>query len=390
VLRSESESHFAPADWPTFAQTDAWARFSLAPLLRSAGRKFNPGVPEILTQAAVVGRELGYEKRVLGGVKIGWMVREPGPPAHFSLYDDDANLIGRCKHALIAIGHGPLGFPGVYGQARDNPETADRVVQAYEPKEYHEGGRYLVVGSGIAAVNEWVNCVDAGAQCVAIRRNPHPDDQDLNVPRCLFDGSGIDAFQGLSFDQRIDFIGQVLRGTAPQRRNWGDKVKKATEEGRFEEAIGNITGIRPGPAGLTVDFQPYKGDETLTMEATGVVCSTGFVKAAGSLPLLRRLAQTYGVPVHRDRIVLKTNCGVPPLDREDSRCCMIGINANTVVPNGDTIAGLKYISRRFVGDVARAENLKRRGFFGRLKMQLGLNRRIVKAIRRVRKTEQLA
>ena len=54
VLRSESESHFTPADWPTFAQMDAAARRSLAPLFRSAGRKFNPGVPEILTEAAVV------------------------------------------------------------------------------------------------------------------------------------------------------------------------------------------------------------------------------------------------------------------------------------------------------------------------------------------------
>ena len=26
VLRSESESHFLPADWPTFAQLDSWAR----------------------------------------------------------------------------------------------------------------------------------------------------------------------------------------------------------------------------------------------------------------------------------------------------------------------------------------------------------------------------
>ena len=50
VLRSESESHFLPADWPTFAQMDAAARFSPAPLFRSAGRKFNPGVPEILTR----------------------------------------------------------------------------------------------------------------------------------------------------------------------------------------------------------------------------------------------------------------------------------------------------------------------------------------------------
>ena len=113
VLRSESESHFLPADWPTFAQMDALARRNPSPLLRSAGRKFNPGVPEILSR----GRrwspsELGYEERVLGGVKVGWIIREPGPPAHFSLYDEDANLLGRCKHAMIAIGHGPLALPG--------------------------------------------------------------------------------------------------------------------------------------------------------------------------------------------------------------------------------------------------------------------------------------
>lgn len=390
VLRSESESHFTPADWPTFAQMDAWARRSVAPLLRSTGRKFNPGVPEILSEAGTVAHELGYADRVLGGVKVGWVVREPGPPPHFSLYDEDANLLGRCKHALLGVGHGPLGFPGVYGEARENPEIRDRVVQAYEPKEYHEGGRYLVVGSGIAAVNEWVNCVDAGAQCIAVRRNPHPDDQDLNVPRCLFDGSGIDAFQGLSFDQRIDFLGDVLRGTSPQRRNWSGKVKQGAKDGRFEEAIGNVVGIRPGPAGLTVDFQPYKSDEVLTMEATGIVCSTGFIKSALSIPVLRRLVQTYGVPVHRDRIVLKTNCGVPPLDREDSRLCMMGLTANNVIPHGDTIAGLKYIGRRFVADVARAENLKRRPFLGRLGMQISLSRETATALRQVRSTEQLA
>ena len=26
VLRSESESHFLPADWPTFAELEAWSR----------------------------------------------------------------------------------------------------------------------------------------------------------------------------------------------------------------------------------------------------------------------------------------------------------------------------------------------------------------------------
>ncbi len=389
VLRSESESHFLPADWPTFAQIDAWARRDPAPLLRSVGRRFNPGVPEVLAEAAVVGRRLGYASRVLGGGKVGWIVREPGPPPHFSLYDEDAALLGRCKHAMIAIGHGPLSFPGVYGEAREDPQLRDRVVQAYEPKRYAESGRYLVLGSGIAAVNEWVNAVEAGAQCIALRRNPQPEEQDLNVPRCLFDGSGIDAFQGLSFEQRVEFLGEVLRGTSPARRGWGERISAARERGLFEEAIGELTEIRPGPAGLRVRLRLHSGFES-ELDLTGIVCATGFVKSALALPLLRRLAQAYDVPVERERIRLTTNCGVPPLDRDDSRLAMMGLAANTVVPNGDTIAGLKYIARRFVGDVARAEDLRPRGFASRLAMQLGLARRTVKAVRQVRKTEQLA
>lgn len=46
VLRSESESHFLPADWPTFAEIDAFSHRSAAPLARSVRRRYNPGVWE--------------------------------------------------------------------------------------------------------------------------------------------------------------------------------------------------------------------------------------------------------------------------------------------------------------------------------------------------------
>src|SRR5881392_3334038 len=58
VLRSESESHFLPADWPTFAELEAWSRRSLSPLLRSARRRYNPGVPDIMAEATVVAHRL--------------------------------------------------------------------------------------------------------------------------------------------------------------------------------------------------------------------------------------------------------------------------------------------------------------------------------------------
>ena len=390
VLRSESESHFLPADWPSFAQLDGWARKDLSPLFRSAGRKFNPGVPEIMAQAEIVADRMGWQDRLVGGTHVGWVVREPGPPLHYSMYDEDAQLLGRAKHLMIAVGHGPLAFPGVYGKARETPEMADRIVQAYEPKQYYRGGRYLIVGSGIASVNEWANCIEAGAQCIALRRNPHPDQQDLNVPRCLFDGSGVDAFQGLGFDERVDFLGKALKGTSPTRRNWSEIIRGGRDAGLFEEVIGSVTDIQPGPAGLKISLKLYDGSDVGTIDVTGIVVGTGFVKSALALPIIRRLAQTYQVPIERDRVKLKLNCGVPPLDRPESRLAMMGLASNTIVPNADTITGLKYQARRFAADCFRAEGIKPRPLPKRFSMQMSIARDVAKAIRRIEKTEQLA
>ena len=107
VLRSESESHFFPADWPTFAQLDAWSRRSIRPLLRTTERRYNPGVPEILTQAGVVARRLNWEGSRVPR-RVGWLQREVEPTNHFVLYDEDANFIGRARHVMLAMGHGPL------------------------------------------------------------------------------------------------------------------------------------------------------------------------------------------------------------------------------------------------------------------------------------------
>ena len=90
------------------------------------------------------------------------------------------------------------------------------------------------------------------------------------------------------------------------------------------------------------------------------------------------------------RLRLQTNCGVPSLDRPDSRLCCMGLIANNVIPHGDTIAGLKFIARRFVADCARAERLRKRPFHSRLGMQVSLGRDVARALGRVTPSEQLA
>jgi hypothetical protein len=390
VLRSESESHFLPADWPTFGQLDAYAHRSPAPLVRSIKRKYNPGVPDILAEAAVVARRLNWEgSRV--PKRVGWLQREDGGGApHFVLYDEDANFLGRAKHVMLAMGHGPLSFPPVLARAKNDPVVGDRIVQAYEAKQYAKDGRYIVLGAGIASINEWANALDAGGKCIALRRNPAPDEQDLNVPRCLFEALGIDKFQALPFEQRVAFLGSVLKGTAPKRKSWRARIENGAAEGRFEEMVGEIDEVQAGPAGLRVHVMSRHGEDPGWLDVTGVVAGTGFNKSVVTLPLMRRLIEHYDIPVVDGRVKLKTNCGVPGLDRPESRLCMMGLTANNVIPHGDTIAGLKYIGRRFVGDCARAENLKYRPFPSRLGMQVSLAKETANAMRTVRRVEQLA
>jgi cation diffusion facilitator CzcD-associated flavoprotein CzcO len=253
VLRSESESHFLPADWPTFAMMDVFARRRLTAVGRSINRTFNPGVPDILAEARAVADQLGYRRSfrrcMVGDVVRAGSDRDP----YFGIYDTDGNLEARARHVLLAVGHGPLFFPPLLDEARKNPAMKDRIVQAYESKRYAPGGRYIVVGSGIAGVNEWVNVLLSGAECIALRRTPTPDDQDLNVPRCLFEALGIDAFQELPHEARLKLLNKVLRGTTPQRRNWQELIAEGYEKGTFHEVIGEVVHVEPGPEGLVVD-----------------------------------------------------------------------------------------------------------------------------------------
>ncbi len=389
ILRSESESHFLPADWPTFAELDAWSRRSVTPLIRSTRRKYNPGVPDILAEATVVRDELGWNDNRYP-VRIGWVQREYSGSPHFVLYDEDANYAGRAKHVLLGIGHGALNFPPALAKAREDPVIGARVVQAYEPKQYAPGGQYVVVGAGIAAINEWANGIDIGAKMISLLRSPEPDEQDLNTPRCFFEAFGIDIFQALPLDQRLSYLGSVLKGTAPRRRSWLERIEQGRREGRFDELMGEIDLVEPGPAGLRIHITSKTGPEPGWFDVTGVICATGFAKSELTVPLFRRLVDTYNLPVESGRINLLTNCGIPGLDMEESRLCVIGILANSVVPHGDTIAGVKYIARRFAADCARAEGVRSRNFFSRLGLQLSLAGTSSKAIRRVRREEQLA
>src|SRR6185369_7306739 len=79
----------------------------------------------------------------------------------------------------------------------------------------------VVIGAGIASVNEWANALDAEAKVVSLLRNPAPDEQDLNTPRCFFEAMGIDAVQELPFEERVAFLAEPPR--LDRHRRQGDR-----------------------------------------------------------------------------------------------------------------------------------------------------------------------
>ena len=129
----------------------------------------------------------------------------------------------------------------------------------------------------------------------------------------------------------MELLGEVLKGTAPRRRGWLERIERGRAEGRFEELHRrDRRRCSAGRPGLRVHVIEPPRHDLGWLDVTGVVCRTGFNKSALTLPLLRRLVEHYGIPVEDGRHqAASRNCGVPGLDRPDSRLCMMGITPTT-------------------------------------------------------------
>ena len=326
-------------------------------------------------------RRSGYAGSVVPA-RVGEVVRaRDAHGAYFGLYDENGALMGLARHVLVAVGHGPQALPEVLSAARTHPLLRDRVVHAYEPKRYAAGGRYIVVGGGLAAVNEWVNCLDAGAECIAVQRTA-AGQEDLTAPRCLFEALGIDAYQGVSAPDRLRVRQRVLRSATAASTGWHRRISEAIAAGRFREVVGEITRVAPGGEGVVAACDLRGGGSTGDLHVTGITSATGFDPDPAHVPLLARLIARYAPPRVGPRLALAPNCGVPGVDMPDSRLCVTGFHAVVAVPHADTLAGLKYVARRFAEDVMRAEGTPRRGPLGRVRAQAACVRAAVDELRR--------
>jgi hypothetical protein len=309
-MRSESDGHLAPADFPGLALRAAWRHRSARPLLETAWHGYHPRVEDFLAQAAAVRERSGFDAsfhhRTIATIEA--------VDGGFELDGD-----GPFRHVLLATGHPGLALPA---ELAGDP----RAVHAYEPHEY--AARVAIVGAGMAAATEWQNALAAGSEVVSIRRR-EPLRRPLNVPRPYFTRRGLAAFHRSAPELRAATLRDLSAPSYPPDARADAVLAAAAAEGRFRVAA-ELNG------------------------AEQVIAATGFRRGYRSDPLLARLVEQHGVEAHDRWIVLDPDSTVRALTGARRTLSIGGVAGQWAFPAADTIAGAKYAARRFLERVCRS------------------------------------
>lgn len=338
-MRSESNGHLAPVDFPGMAWADTCRLRSPWPLAASLCDRYNPPVELLVAQADALMNRFDFRQRKVPA-RVEQIVRTQTPQPLFLLLDADGSLVGAARHVILALGHAGLAWPEAVRPWRSHPG----VVHAYDGPSFQAGERVAVIGSGMAAAHLWSLGLAKGAHVTALHRRPLHY-QRLNAPRSAFGAVGIDAYRCLSPAERLATLGELGHGTIPWRLSWQRHWRDARRRGQFRSIQGELTKIEP--AGQEVDgplvMHLHTGE---SVEVDGLVCATGFVTAAHAYPLIAQLASAYDLPIADNLLVIAGDFTLPPLSQDTNILGVVGALARWALPVADTFAGIKYAARR--------------------------------------------
>lgn len=332
-LRSETEGHFFPTDFPGLALVDSVRLRSARPVVRAAFNAYHPTFADWLAHGRQVAASLPttHVAAVVGDVVYD--AREQV----FCVYDTASRLVGKCEHVVLALGRPGLRVPGWAKSAH----VAPFVTHAYEPKQY-AGESVVVVGSGMAAAHEQVSALLAGCRVTAVARSPRVR-QDLNLPRCEFTTQALRRYWALPPAERHAFLNTVRTPSYPRKVVWEKLFRNAEREGRLVYVRGEVAEIEVGSWGARVRI---KGRGVVP--AQRIVLATGFEVDARKHALVDTLCTRYGFAVEQGRIIADNNCTVPGIGTPQHMLAVAGGLAEWAIPFADTVAGMKYVARRLV------------------------------------------
>lgn len=341
-MRSESNGHLAPVDFPGLAWAESWQRRTPWPAVASLFDRYTPSFALICRQAERLVQRMDFDARRVR-VRVADLVRSEAGSPGFTLYDDREAQVGSARHVILALGHGGLAWPAELEPWRADP----RVRHAYEPGQFEPGQQVIVLGGGMAAAHVWVSALRAGCQVKAVHRRPLRR-QPLNAARCVFTSPGIRAYQALGPAERNEFLKGVGAGSFAWRLEWELLWRRARRRGDLSDREGCVMGLEASVSSGRLRLKLEDGD---VIEGDALVCATGFRNHVERYPLLSRLICRHDLAVHNGMLTLTDEFTFPALSQPQSICGVVGAPARWALPIADTFAGIKYAARRLAPQI---------------------------------------
>lgn len=363
TLRSESVAHFFPADSPGLATYEAFATWSIKPLILSWFDLYHPSVEFFVQHVLSIARLSGF-----------WQSSEPCRVARiekensqFLLYEEnETQPCARLTHLVLAIGHGPVKLPAAVQEYRQHYPYDDRVMLAFAKKEYEPQATVVVIGDGLTSATEWINILERGGKVIAISMRGFTFGQPLNTPRRFFSKRGFAPYQGLPDTSRLQALRDATKGTIPGYRYWKKMFAQAVKEGKLEFIHGDVQEILQEEEGLRCVIRLADGHSIFSVDANQIISATGFYPPT-SHPLLSTLITRYNLETVEDILRTDTSSCIPGLTSLGSVASVVGPAAAWTLPCADSIGGMKITARRIAERILGPETFTPRELLWKLR-----------------------
>lgn len=348
MMRSESNGHLAPTEFPTLAIIDAWQRRSPWPLLLSLFDAYVPSFELVLANSAQLARRSGFALRKVQA-RVASLVRQNSPEATFTLFDSAGEPLGSSRHVILALGLPGLAWPPVTQGWQDHP----CVCHSYQAPTFQRGEHVTVMGSGMTAAHLWMVALEAGARVTAIHRDQLLR-QPLNVPRYSFSAPGFDAYRRLGQEERRSFH-RTRKGSFPWRWAWELTLWRSRRSGAFRTYQGEVVRIEEQQRSEQAGKLHLQLADGHTISADKLICATGVQTDACGHALIKQLVTAYQVPMVDGMLCVADDFTLPALSRPGSVCGVVGALARWVLPVAETFFGMKYAARS-LAPIVQASN----------------------------------
>jgi hypothetical protein len=391
--------------FPSYALREAWNERTLAPIWN------------VLTEPILTNYWTPRAGTVFGGIKKEadrisyWsmvekgrvrMVRRRAEGGYFTILTPPENTtptrrVGyRSRVVHLAIGYPGLKFlPDLQDFRAKYPQSASRVVNAYEPHEHVYGelnrrpGTVLIRGGGIVASRVLQRLIDdrdrLGNQVRILHLfrtyidKPHGPNifnrrdgangwayQGFNYPKSAWGGQLWKRMRKLEGEQRAALY-HVIGGTnTPHRKKWEEQQARGRSEGWYRTFVGEVLDVTPGEGTVVTHISDKKGGPAppvTEITANYVIDCTGLEAEIGEHRVLADLLAHSGAGHNPlGRLDVERTFEVRGTRSAPGRLYAIGTaTLGGYFPGVDTFLGLQLASREVADDIAALGMVPRMG-----------------------------